>query len=722
MAFTKVTNAGIGSTNTVLLHNLNVVGTVTATDGIFSGIGSFGGNVTVGGVLTYEDVTNVDSVGLITARKGISVLGAGVTIAGGGLNVNAGVSTLQATNVTSLDVSAGLGIAESLFHLGDTNTRFAFPSADTITAETGGTERVRVNSTGQVLINTTDGTAAHQLVVSAPNNSDTGIAFRGGTSSQQYIKFSDGTSGGAENIGEIEYNHATNSLAIDVNGSERIRIISDGKVGIGTAVPDQNLEIHQQSGTNLVKLSTHANSTIGLEIEKTGATTQSWRIADGQTSNGSLEFYDVTDSATRLLINGSGKIGIGENSPDEILHINSGTSNGCLKLESTDSQADLYIVDSGGQVAISASGDNLLFQNTGSQTERFRITSTGQLQATSAADIRLTLGSSGTAGTNDSVHVRADSANLCFMAASGGTTKFEANGTETLSISSAGLMTQTGQTRISQSSTHSHGLNAGTVLEVRGDSIGSGVVDVDYFKAFKIALNDQTEWGGQAQFSVGRWTESGNNARSTLMVSLAHGQINSGSNADKDIFMCRSDGYFLVTGDGSWGAGYQTEGVSLRSHGDSTFVRTSSPAITITRKTDAGKVLDFYNDTQYAGGIYVNGNGNTAIQQTSDYRLKTDVSSMTDGITKVKLLNPIYFKNNTGFDTTTTQNGFLAHEIQSVLPTLVDGEKDGPIDEKGKGYQTMDYAGLTPTLTAAVKELIAKVETLETEVAALKSS
>ena len=107
MAFTKVTNAGIGSTNTVLLHNLNVVGTVTATDGIFSGIGSFGGNVSVGGVLTYEDVTNVDSVGLITARKGISVLGAGVTIAGGGLNVNAGVSTFGG------NVTVGSGITLS---------------------------------------------------------------------------------------------------------------------------------------------------------------------------------------------------------------------------------------------------------------------------------------------------------------------------------------------------------------------------------------------------------------------------------------------------------------------------------------------------------------------------------------------------------------------------------------------------------------------------------
>ena len=72
----------------------------------------------------------------------------------------------------------------------------------------------------------------------------------------------------------------------------------------------------------------------------------------------------------------------------------------------------------------------------GAGTELVRITSTGQLQATGSADVRLTLGSSGTAGTNDSVHVRADSANLKFMAASGGNTIFETNGTETLRITS----------------------------------------------------------------------------------------------------------------------------------------------------------------------------------------------------------------------------------------------------------------------------------------------
>ena len=180
----------------------------------------------------------------------------------------------------------------------------------------------------------------------------------------------------------------------------------------------------------------------------------------------------------------------------------------------------------------------------------------------------------------------------------------------------------------------------------------------------------------------------------------------------------------LVTSLSSTGntGGYQTEGVSLRTGGDSTFVKNGGAAVTFTRQTDAGKVIDFYSGTTYAGGIYVNGSNNTALQQGSDYRLKTDITSMTDGINKVKQLNPIYYKANSGFDTTTVQNGFLAHEVQSVLPTQVDGEKDAPIDEKGKGYQTLNYAGFTPTAIAAIKELIAKVETLEAKVATLEGS
>ena len=99
-----------------------------------------------------------------------------------------------------------------------------------------------------------------------------------------------------------------------VEGSNNLEINSNNlvwtgnNVGIGTATPDQTLELFKGSGTNLVKVSTAANSTVGIEIEKTGSTTQTWRIADGQSINGALEFYDVTDSATRLMIDGSGRL------------------------------------------------------------------------------------------------------------------------------------------------------------------------------------------------------------------------------------------------------------------------------------------------------------------------------------------------------------------------------------------------------------------------------
>ena len=95
MAFTKITAAGIGSTETVTLDGLSVINN-----------GSFGGNLTVGGVLTYEDVTNVDSVGLITARNGI-VVGSGITLSKDGDIFATGITTVSG------NVKVGTGITLS---------------------------------------------------------------------------------------------------------------------------------------------------------------------------------------------------------------------------------------------------------------------------------------------------------------------------------------------------------------------------------------------------------------------------------------------------------------------------------------------------------------------------------------------------------------------------------------------------------------------------------
>ena len=95
MAFTKVVGAGIHTLSNITSHNVHSSGIITATkfDGpfdnlnvtgvvTFSGDANFGGNVSIAGTLTYEDVTNVDSVGILTARSGIKVLAGGANIVG----------------------------------------------------------------------------------------------------------------------------------------------------------------------------------------------------------------------------------------------------------------------------------------------------------------------------------------------------------------------------------------------------------------------------------------------------------------------------------------------------------------------------------------------------------------------------------------------------------------------------------------------------------------
>ena len=90
MSFTRVVGPGIRSLSNIDSHNIHSSGIVTATkfDGPFDSL-TVSGNLSIGGTLTYEDVTNVDSVGVITARSGIQ----GIGIQSGGLNVAVGVLT-----------------------------------------------------------------------------------------------------------------------------------------------------------------------------------------------------------------------------------------------------------------------------------------------------------------------------------------------------------------------------------------------------------------------------------------------------------------------------------------------------------------------------------------------------------------------------------------------------------------------------------------------------
>ena len=118
------------------------------------------------------------------------------------------------------------------------------------------------------------------------------------------------------------------------------------------------------------------------------------------------------------------------------------------------------------------------------------------------------------------------------------------------------------------------------------------------------------------------------------------------------------------------------------------------------------------------GSIQSHGSS-TAYNTSSDYRLKENISPISDGITRLKTLKPSRF--NFKIDKDTTVDGFLAHEVTAV-PEAITGTKD-KVDEDDKPiYQQIDQSKLVPLLTAALQEAIAKIEILETKVAALEAS
>ena len=109
------------------------------------------------------------------------------------------------------------------------------------------------------------------------------------------------------------------------------------------------------------------------------------------------------------------------------------------------------------------------------------------------------------------------------------------------------------------------------------------------------------------------------------------------------------------------------------------------------------------------GSITSNGS-TTAYLTTSDYRLKENVQPMTGALAKVLALNPVtYSWKNTGL----LGQGFIAHELQAIIPDAVMGNKDA-VDENGNPkYQGVDTSFVVATLTAAIKELADRIAALE---------
>ena len=559
---------------------------------------------------------------------------------------------------------------------------------------------------------------------------------------------------------------------------------------------------------------------------------------DASDSRGDLLFYTRgvnSDSAPteRLRIDSSGQLGVGTQSPNELLHV-SGNSSGAIsaKIENTYSSdatrfAILELKSGVGSVRFHDQGDtiegeikydtttNSMRFATNGNSERLRIDSSGRVligtttEGNANAD-DLTIANSGEGG----ITIRSGSSsngNIFFSDATSGAGEYAGyidykhgsdimtfgigGGTEYFRIGASGDY-GTVETRSAKNGWGGYGIVNGASYVFMGDSTQVGIYnDTDNEWMLTATKNGDTflysngaqtlrsyttgdygtiqtlasknGWGGYSVNGQYVFMADGSNAgiyndidNEWLMYCTRNGGFNLYHN--NTLYLNSSGGYLHMVQDGrleskpnsTWGAGFYFGGNGqAASSTHASCVVTNGNIHIDARNGSYGTYLNWYSG---GNGIYfgnaasgqagrIDSSGNMTVSggySGSDLRLKENIKNITGATDLIKsLVGKTYtWKKGIGLDDW-NHYGLVAQEVQKVAPDLVRDngsqffDKDDNLvkefdptesdeDRKNKGLNqslTVNYEGVTPILVEAMKELIAKVETLEAEVAALKS-
>ena len=144
----------------------------------------------------------------------------------------------------------------------------------------------------------------------------------------------------------------------------------------------------------------------------------------------------------------------------------------------------------------------------------------------------------------------------------------------------------------------------------------------------------------------------------------------------------------------------------------------TNPTVSLYTNTNSAYTQISFVNSNGAVGSIVTAASSTAYNTSSDYRLKENITLLDGAIARLNQLSVHRF--NFIADPDTVLDGFIAHEAAAVVPECVTGEKDAVDDDDNPIYQGIDQSKLVPLLTAALQEAIAKIDALETRIAALE--
>jgi len=321
--------------------------------------------------------------------------------------------------------SNDVSIADKIIHTGDTNTAIRFPSADTITAETGGSERLRIDNNGNLTLgDPTYGANLGQLrVVNNAASTAASLALFGYGNTTTNTSFAKIQFASQENnvggqitaeIGALAQGSAERGANLifktrpDTSGSsalERLRITSVGDVGIGEESPGNRLVVREDiaaaSGAAILEInnlyqgtsgqSNASTSKIDFMFKNHNASHNWWggRIACFNTDNYNQYTYLRFDTASqgnaaeKMRLTHHGRLGINETAPEELLHITHASAPG-IQLEATSGGPYKSLIKMGGNdMEIRGSSGQMEFYTGNadgdSSTERVRIGASGEV-------------------------------------------------------------------------------------------------------------------------------------------------------------------------------------------------------------------------------------------------------------------------------------------------------------------------------------------------------
>jgi hypothetical protein len=471
-----------------------------------------------------------------------------------------------------------------------------------------------------------------------------------------------------------------NNLSNNI-GTERMRLDSTGRLGLGTGSPGTKLDVVGDIGFS----SGNDGGACYLKHTTGNANSRSWRIINDASAFGDYAIQQSTTQtgstySTRLYISSSGNVGIGTTSPTATLTFGNavdGTASSPGKIRLYDDGNSIYGFGvSAGQLNYrtgGASDSHVWFAGT---SERARIDSSGRLLV-------------GTSTARDN-----------FLNTTGNGSRLQVEGID-FPTSSAALI---------RNSSDAGGAFC-ILAKSRGSTIGSNTVVIanDTFGTLSFQGSDGTEFVEGARI---RAEVDGTPGANDMPGRLVFSTTADGASSPTERMRIRADGATCLGFDFFAGGNFTKASVQDGSvSGKMIDVAAGASQLYSSRNTtSAANHIVFYNPNGAVGSISTSASA-TSYTTSSDYRLKENVVPLTGAVDRLNQLQVRSF--NFIADPDTVVDGFIAHEAAEVVPECVTGTKDA-VDEDGNPiYQGIDQSKIVPLLTAALQEALAKIETLE---------